>query len=176
MVQIMFEKHKSKPVNPSPKPDEQVSVKAPAAAPTVSNNRRNAVIGSTVKIKGEVSGDEDLIIEGHVEGTITLLSHTLTVGKDGKVFANVRAKTVNIDGEVKGDITGGEKVVISKAGRVQGNIVAPRVTLEDGALFKGSIDMDPGAPTTAELPLNAAKPKADPSAGGSVTSLSAKNG
>lgn len=172
MVLTMFEKHKPKPI--TPKADEPLSVETPIAAPTVSNNRRNAVIGSTVKIKGEISGDEDLIIEGQVEGSISLLSHGLTVGATGKVNANIRAKNVKIDGEVKGDITGGEKVVISKAGRVRGNIVAPRVTLEDGAQFKGSIDMDPGVAVPKEVPLSSvsgSKPLEKPSA-----ELAAKNG
>ena len=111
------------------------------------------MIGSTIIIKGEISGDEDLIIEGKVEGTVKVTSHTVTVGATGKVKANIDAKTVKIDGEVTGDILGGEKVIISKAGRVRGNIVSPRVTLEDGAQFKGSIDMDPGAGKT-ELPLS----------------------
>ena len=101
------------------------------------------MIGPTIRIKGEVSGEENLIIEGKIEGTVTLRGKDLTVGSSGSVKANVSANMVKIDGEVRGDITGEEKVIISNTGKVQGNIVAPRVTLEDGAKFKGSIDMDP---------------------------------
>jgi cytoskeletal protein CcmA (bactofilin family) len=118
------------------------------------------MIGPTIVIKGTVSGDEDLHIEGNVEGTIDLKSHVLSVGSSGRVSADVHAKVVNIDGEVAGDITGIEKVVISKSGNVRGNIVAPRVTLEDGAIFKGSIDMDPGE----AAPKKAAAPAQKPSA------------
>jgi cytoskeletal protein CcmA (bactofilin family) len=102
------------------------------------------MIGPSIEIKGTVTGDEDLVIQGKVEGTIELGSHEVSVGQSGKVAADITAKVVRIDGEVAGDIKGHEKVVISKSGNVRGNIVAPRVTLEDGAIFKGSIDMDPG--------------------------------
>jgi cytoskeletal protein CcmA (bactofilin family) len=111
------------------------------------------MIGPSIVIKGTVSGDEDLLVQGRVEGSIELNSNEVSVGQSGRVTADINAKTVKIDGEVTGDISGGEKVVISKSGRVRGNIVAPRVTLEDGAIFKGSIDMDPGdsASTTVSL-------------------------
>lgn len=113
------------------------------------------MIGSTITIKGEITGDENLVIDGTVEGNIQLGGHELSVGKSGKVSADITAKTVKIEGEVRGDITGKEKVVLSNSGNVRGNIVAPRVTLEDGAIFKGSIDMDPG--DKADKPVSAVK-------------------
>lgn len=106
--------------------------------------RSTAVIGSTVKIKGEVSGGENLVIEGSVEGSVELAGHDLTIGQKGQVSANLAAKTVKVEGQLTGDINGSEKVILTRSGRMLGNIVAPRVTLEDGAKFKGSIDMDPG--------------------------------
>ena len=112
------------------------------------------MIGATVKIKGDIQSDENLVIEGKVDGTITAKSHEITVGSSGELKANITAKVVKIEGKVQGDVFGGEKVIISKTGNVRGNIVAPRVTLEDGAKFKGSIDMDPGEPATSELPLS----------------------
>lgn len=123
------------------------------------------MIGPSIEIKGTVTGDEDLVIQGKVEGSIELGAHEVTVGESGKVNADINARTVRIDGEVAGDIRGNEKVVISKSGNVRGNIIAPRMTLEDGAIFKGSIDMDPGdasakvalAPKTA----NTSKPAPD---------------
>jgi cytoskeletal protein CcmA (bactofilin family) len=120
------------------------------------------MIGPSIEIKGTVTGDEDLMIEGKVEGTIELGSHQVTVGQSGKVTADISAKVVNIDGEVSGDLNGGEKVVISKSGKVRGNIVAPRVTLEDGAIFKGSIDMDPGDAEPARVSLTEQKPANTP--------------
>ena len=101
------------------------------------------MIGKTISIKGDITGDENLVIEGRVDGTVQLKNNDLTIGQSGRVTANVTANVVRIDGEVKGDIVGTEKVVVTKTGKVQGNIVGPRVTLEDGAKFKGSIDMDP---------------------------------
>ena len=110
------------------------------------------MIGPTIVIKGIVSGDEDLHIEGKVEGTIDLKNHEVSIGEAGQVFADIKAKVIKIDGEVTGDISGHEKVVISKSGNVRGNIIAPRVTLEDGAIFKGSIDMDPGDSNASKAP------------------------
>jgi len=101
------------------------------------------MIGSTVVIDGNITSAEDLIIEGKVSGTIAATGHEVTVGQAGQLKANINAKIVRIEGKVEGDISGGEKVIISKTGNVLGNIDAPRVTLEDGAKFKGSIEMDP---------------------------------
>lgn len=112
-----------------------------------SPSRSVATLGESIIIKGDVTGNENLLVEGSIEGKVDLGNHELTIGQAGKVSADVKAKVVNIAGEVKGDIVGLEKVVISRAGNVQGNITAPRVTLEDGAKFKGSIDMDPGSQT-----------------------------
>lgn len=120
--------------------------------------RGTAMIGKTITIKGDITGDENLVIEGRVDGTIHLKGNDLTVGQSGKVTANLSANVVRIDGEVNGDIVGVEKVVITKTGKVQGNIVGPRVTLEDGAKFKGSIDMDPtGSERSVPKAVSAAK-------------------
>ena len=117
------------------------------------------MIGPSIKITGEVSGDEDLIVQGQVEGTIKLKNHQVFVGESGKVTADIEAKVVKIDGEVTGDVLGIENVVISKLGHVRGHIIAPRVTLEAGAVFKGSIDMDPGDNSARAAPT-APKPAA----------------
>lgn len=127
-----------------------------------SATKTSAVIGTKIQIKGNIIGDENLIIEGKVDGTVEVRSKDLTIGQSGQVNANVTARIVKIDGTVKGDITGLEKVTISKTGKVQGNIVAPRVTLEDGAKFKGSIDMDPGEATTHETPRTSFKSPSKP--------------
>lgn len=118
------------------------------------------MIGPSIHIKGTVTGGEDLLIQGKVEGTIDLGDHEVAIGQSGKVTADIKAKTVKIEGEVAGDVTGSEKVVIAKTGRVRGNIVAPRVTLEDGAIFKGSIDMDPGDTRTTQAGPRVEKPVA----------------
>ncbi len=121
------------------------------------------MIGASIKIKGDIAGDENLVIDGEVEGQVNLDGHDLTIGSSGVVTANLSAKTVHIHGTVNGDIEGSELVVVSKTGRVLGNIVAPRVTLEDGAQFKGSIDM---TPKSGSFPGNEASK--GPMAAGSV--------
>ena len=110
-----------------------------------------ATIGPTIRIKGDLLGEENLIIEGQVEGTINLEKNDLTIGSAGSVKANIQAKGVIVEGQVQGDIVGKEKVVIRRTGNMRGNIVAPRVTLEDGAMFKGSIEMEPETRRGAEV-------------------------
>jgi cytoskeletal protein CcmA (bactofilin family) len=100
-------------------------------------------IGKSIVIKGEVSGCEDLTIEGQVEGRIQLRDHILTVGPSAHVHAHVVAKSIVVVGHVTGDLTAYEKVDIRENGSVEGDIVAPRVAIADGAKFRGSIDMRP---------------------------------
>lgn len=104
-----------------------------------------AVIGPSIHIQGDLQGEEDLVIEGEVKGTVFLKNNNLTIGGQGKVIANVYAKTVVVDGHMEGDLYAAERVSIRKAARVLGNVVSPRVSLEDGARLKGSIEMDPEA-------------------------------
>jgi cytoskeletal protein CcmA (bactofilin family) len=104
-----------------------------------------AVIGSSIQINGDLRGDEDLRIEGNVSGTVKLTNSALTIGKEGKVTADVYAKSIAVDGETKGDLYATECVSIHANAKVQGNIIAPRVSIEEGAHFKGSIEMDPTA-------------------------------
>ncbi len=122
-------------------------------------SRNTAVIGSGIKINGDISGDEDLVVKGQVDGKITLNANKVEIDNSANVTADISAKEVEIIGNVKGDITGNEKVLIKKSGKVQGNIIAPRVILEDGAVFKGSIDMNPVA-AVKEVPVAADTKKA----------------
>jgi cytoskeletal protein CcmA (bactofilin family) len=98
-------------------------------------------IGKSVVIKGELTGSEDLTIEGHVEGKIELRQNILTIGPNGKIKAQVFAKSVIILGEVTGNVTATEKVDLRDNGSVDGDIAAPRVAIAEGAHFRGSIDM-----------------------------------
>ena len=98
-------------------------------------------IGKSVVIKGELTGSEDLTIEGHVEGKIELRQNVLTIGPNGKIKAQVFAKSVIILGEVTGNVTASEKVDLRDNGSVDGDIAAPRVAIAEGAHFRGSIDM-----------------------------------
>lgn len=103
---------------------------------------QSALIGQSIQFKGELTGNEDLTIDGTVEGKIDLKEHHLTIGKSGRIKADLHAKTIVIQGEVTGQITADEKVEIQATGRLQGDIISPRLSIADGAHFKGSVDMD----------------------------------
>jgi cytoskeletal protein CcmA (bactofilin family) len=98
-------------------------------------------IGKSVVIKGELSGSEDLTIEGQVDGKIELRQNALTIGPNGKIKAQIFAKAVIVQGEVTGNITASEKVDIRDNGSVDGDIASPKVAIAEGAHFRGSIDM-----------------------------------
>jgi len=104
-----------------------------------------AAIGRSIRINGDLEGEEDLRIDGEVNGTVRLKKNAVIIGSDGKIRADVYAKSVAVEGAVEGDLFGAEQVSIRKSATVKGNITAPRVSLEDGAHFKGSIEMDPEA-------------------------------
>lgn len=118
-----------------------------------------AIIGPKIRFKGELVGEEDLVVQGKIEGTIDLKGNNLTVGNQGVVEANVTAKTITIEGNVKGDLHGEERIAITASSNVQGNIKAERVVLEDGAKFRGSIDMDMDSkPATKPASKNTGSP------------------
>lgn len=118
-------------------------------------------IGKSVIIKGELSGSEDLTIEGQVEGKIELNNNTLTIGTNAKIKAQVFAKTVVVLGEVTGNITASEKVDIRDNGSVDGDITSPKVAIAEGAHFRGAIDMNRGGlPKSDVKPVVAAAVKA----------------
>jgi cytoskeletal protein CcmA (bactofilin family) len=98
-------------------------------------------IGKSVVIKGELNGSEDLTIEGHVEGTIQLKDNVLTIGPNGKIKAQIFAKSVIVLGEVTGNVTASDKVDIRDNGSVDGDLISPRVAIAEGAHFRGSVDM-----------------------------------
>ena len=106
-----------------------------------STEREVVNVGKSVVIKGELNGSEDLTIEGQVDGKIELRQHVLTIGPNGKIKAEVFAKSVIVLGTVTGNITATEKVNIQENGSVDGDITAPRIAIAEGAHFRGSIDM-----------------------------------
>jgi cytoskeletal protein CcmA (bactofilin family) len=128
-----------------------------------------ASIGKSIVINGELSGSEDLTIEGRVDGKIELRDHVLTVGTNGRIKAQVSAKAIVVLGQVTGNLNATEKVDIKDSGSVEGDIVAPRVAIADGSHFKGSIDMqkkeqpEKGAGTAATFTKPDSKtPKPEP--------------
>jgi cytoskeletal protein CcmA (bactofilin family) len=113
-------------------------VEMPRAAPARSGH---ATIGPSIMIRGEVTGNEDLIIQGQVDGSVTLDLHAVTVGDGGRVKAGIRGRVITVEGDVEGDLTAQEQIVLRGGARVQGDLKAPRVVLEDGATFRGLVDM-----------------------------------
>jgi cytoskeletal protein CcmA (bactofilin family) len=106
------------------------------------NMGQTAIIGQSIQIKGELTGNEDMTIDGVVEGNIELKANHLTIGPNGNIKADINAKTVTVTGKVDGNVTAEEKVEIRETGKLNGNITAPRVVLADGAFFKGSVEME----------------------------------
>lgn len=125
-----------RPSQPYETPKAAVAPAGPKAAPEV----RNAVIGPNIRIQGELSGDEDLVVEGRVEGKISV-SKGLRVGPQAQVNAEVKAHHVTIAGRVVGNVTATEKVEILPSGILEGNIRSPKIAIAEGAQFKGSVDM-----------------------------------
>jgi cytoskeletal protein CcmA (bactofilin family) len=100
-----------------------------------------AAIGRSITIKGEVTGDEDLLIQGRVDGSVDLKQHAVTVGPEGEVKADIRGRIVTVEGKVEGNVSADEQIILRSAARVVGDIAAPRIVLEDGAQFRGGVDM-----------------------------------
>ena len=118
------------------------SLKVDPGPPAASGRNERSIVGPSILVQGDMSGDEDLMIQGRIEGSITLKKNLVTIGKNGRVNATVNAKSIKVEGTVEGELRGTEQIVVAHTGDVNGNLVAPRVTLEDGCRFKGSIDME----------------------------------
>jgi cytoskeletal protein CcmA (bactofilin family) len=146
---------------PTPQPPA-VATPSPRVETNQFSGRDNVNIGKSVVIKGELNGSEDLTIEGQVEGTIQLRDHVLTIGPNGKIKAQVFAKSVIVLGEVTGNVTASEKVDIRDKGSVDGDIISPRVAIAEGAHFRGSVDMQRSKATGAAAQPQAAKPAQAP--------------
>ena len=135
----------------------------PPAAPAPSPQGAPCVLGPTLHFKGELYGEEDLDFQGQIEGSI---EHTrsLSIGKEGIVKGNIRAKFVIVEGRVDGDIYASESVSVRASAKVKGNIFAPRVGIADGANFSGSIDMNHKAAATANRPATVQVALSEPAA------------
>jgi len=144
--------------NPTPSPEPQrsftppaepVSAPRPASAPL--NTQEQATLGKSLVIKGEVTGSESLYIDGRVEGSINLPGNRVTVGRNGVVAANISAREIVVLGKVRGNMTASDRVDIRGEGSLTGDVVAQRISIEDGAYFKGGIDIrKPGQKANGE--------------------------
>jgi len=103
--------------------------------------KSQSVIGGNIKFRGELIGTEDIHIEGTVEGTIIMEGHNLSIGSQGTIDANVHANNITINGNLNGDVLADELISIKKSAKVKGNLIAPRIQLDDGGKFRGSMDM-----------------------------------
>ncbi len=139
------------------------STERPAARSRVP---RQAIVGHKIRIKGEVTGNEDLLIEGRVEGSVDLRAHSVTVGTQGDVRASIVGRIVTVEGRVRGDLTAEEQIVLLSSADVEGDLAAPRVVLEDGAGFRGGVDMGDRAPagTSGALARQSGKAVSPPQA------------
>jgi cytoskeletal protein CcmA (bactofilin family) len=131
------------PKAPEPRVSEIRPETRPAEAP------RASVLGPTLKFRGELSAQEDLVVQGSVEGSITH-TQSLTIGTDGSMKGDIRARTIVIDGKVEGDLYATESVNIRATAKVKGNVFAPRVAISDGAFFQGQIEMQPSGAAVQE--------------------------
>jgi cytoskeletal protein CcmA (bactofilin family) len=127
----------------APEPARPADPKASESAP------RASVLGPTLKFRGELSAQEDLIVQGSVEGSITH-TQSLTVGTDGTMKGDIRARVIVIDGKVEGDLYATESVNIRATAKVKGNVFAPRVGISEGAFFQGQIEMQPSGAAVQE--------------------------
>lgn len=135
---------KSEPVEPRSQPAAAPQAQSSLAQRnTSSQSKERAMIGPTVSIKGNLTSEEDLLMEGRLEGKIEIRQHSITVGKKGQIKADIYGKVITVEGLVEGNLYGEEQLILRQSGTVRGNIVAPRVVLEDGSNFKGNIDMSP---------------------------------
>ena len=138
------------PVRPAATPTPAYEPPARAAAPT----GEQATIGKGLVIKGEISGSESLFIDGKVEGTVNLPGNRVTVGRNGQVAANITSREIVVLGKVRGNVIATDRVDIRSEGALTGDVTAARISIEDGAFFKGGIDIrkpdaKPGAPAPA---------------------------
>lgn len=159
----MFKKPDGDYTNPEPAP--------PAPRITRAEPRREAAtIGPSISIKGDLTGEEDLVVQGRVDGKVDLKQYSVTIGREGKAKADIYGRLICIEGEVEGNLYGQEQVTVRSSGSVRGNISSPRVAIEDGAKFKGSIDMEvpAGSTRTATSPAEVKSPVSKPALGGPI--------
>jgi len=137
---------------------------APAPRPVTTTTSDQATIGKSLVIKGEVSGSESLYIDGRVEGSINLSGNRVTVGRNGVVAANINAREIVVLGKVRGNLTASDRVDIRSDGSLTGDVVAARISIEDGAFFKGGIDIRKAGSKPEEVKAAASLAMAEPAA------------
>ena len=125
---------------------------ATAPRPVTTTTADQATIGKSLVIKGEVTGSESLYIDGRVEGSINLAGNRVTIGRNGVVAANINAREIVVLGKVRGNLTASDRVDIRSDGSLTGDVIAARISIEDGAFFKGGIDIRKGGQPGQQKP------------------------
>ncbi len=151
----MWKPTQTGPSSPAPTPEPiRQTPPAPAAEPArpAAVTGEQATIGKGLFIKGEITGSESLYIDGKIEGTINLPGNRLTIGKNGQVNASVNAREIVVLGKVKGNVSATDRVDIRAEGSLTGDVSAARISIEDGAFFKGGIDIKKGDAKPTEIP------------------------
>ncbi len=113
----------------------------PAARPASMSGGQSAYIGKSLSIEGTITGSDDLVIEGRVKGSIKLSDNTLTIGSNGVVEADVEAKEIRVQGKLNGATKARDRIEIGKTGSVEGEVTTSRIAVEDGAVFRGSVNI-----------------------------------
>lgn len=131
----------AKPLTPSTPAMPAPSPVSPAVSPAARGADRPTHLSKTIVLKGTITGSEDLFVDGKLEGSVELPGNTLTVGVNGQVQANVNAREVVIQGKLNGNVTAADRVEIKAQGALTGDVSAARISIEDGAFFKGGIDI-----------------------------------
>jgi cytoskeletal protein CcmA (bactofilin family) len=161
-------------IHTPPAPDQQST---PRPASPAINTQEQATLGKSLVIKGEVTGSESLYIDGRVEGSVNLPGNRVTVGRNGVVSANISAREIVVLGKVQGNMTASDRMDIRGEGSLTGDVVTQRISIEDGAFFKGKIDIkkpEPALMTETKPRAPAAVPVARTSQQGSLLEPSAK--
>jgi cytoskeletal protein CcmA (bactofilin family) len=168
IVSAMWKPSQSGPTTPSftPEPSHSAppasSAEYPNRAPATTGEQ--ATVGKGLFFKGEITGSESLFIDGKVEGTIVLPGNRVTIGRNGQVASNITAREIVIMGKVRGDVSASDRVDIRAEGALTGNVSAARISIEDGAFFKGGIDIKKveAKPAAETKPFGAATASAAP--------------
>ena len=141
-----------RPTAPMPSSPAMAASEPAPRAPVATTTADQATIGKSLVIKGEVTGSESLYIDGRVEGSINLAGNRVTIGRNGVVAANINAREIVVLGKVRGNLTASDRVDIRSDGSLTGDVIAARISIEDGAYFKGGIDIRKGGQPTQQKP------------------------
>jgi len=162
------------PASPSPAPTPSFSSSRESSAPSLGTNssasRGEACISQGIRIRGEVTGSEDLFVDGQVEGKLSLTNGSLTIGPHGHVKADVTAREVIVRGSVEGKVSGRDKVLLGSTGQVNGEVQTDRLAIEDGAMLRGRVEAGRKPKTSSEGQPVAASAAASGNKGGSTVS------